>query len=105
MLEAESFCTATSRRHISSDTLSPTDKSEERPAIEKVPAPAYSETYGHVDFSQNGLDTEARVARMTPSNLMLSVVNLTQAMDVSTSRLTKSRAGFRICWCPRYVAS
>lgn len=64
MLEAECFCTVTFRRHISSDELDPADKSKERPAIEKVPSPAYSETYGHVDFSQNGLDTEARVARM-----------------------------------------
>jgi hypothetical protein len=31
-------------------------------SIEEVPLPAYGETYGHVDFSQDGFDTEARVA-------------------------------------------
>ena len=31
-------------------------------SIEEVPPPAYSETYGKVDFSQDGFDTEARVA-------------------------------------------
>lgn len=70
------FCAATVCRHTSSDKLTPSDKRVERPAIERVPSPAYSETYGHVDFSQSGLDTEARVARMTSYNLTLSVTNL-----------------------------
>lgn len=31
-------------------------------SIEEVPLPAYGETYGQVDFSQDGFNTEARVA-------------------------------------------
>ena len=31
-------------------------------SIEDVPPPAYGETYGQVDFSQDGFNTEARVA-------------------------------------------
>lgn len=31
-------------------------------SIEEVPPPAYSETYGMVDFNQDGFNTEARVA-------------------------------------------
>lgn len=30
--------------------------------IEAAPSPAYSQTYGQVDFSQDGFDTNARVA-------------------------------------------
>ena len=31
-------------------------------SIEDVPPPAYGETYGQVGFSQDGFNTEARVA-------------------------------------------
>lgn len=60
--QAERLCVAPFLRHLNSDALSPLEKSAEQPPIEKVPSPAYSDTYGHVDFSQNGLDTQARVA-------------------------------------------
>lgn len=33
-------------------------------SIEEVPPPAYGETYGQIDFSQDGFDTGARVGSM-----------------------------------------
>lgn len=36
--------------------------------IEQAPPPAYSETYGQVDISQDGFDTRARVASMLNSD-------------------------------------
>jgi hypothetical protein len=52
--------------------LNSSEKSAEQQPIEKVPPPAFAETYGHVDFSQDGLDTKARVARTeSPTGLML----------------------------------
>ena len=37
-------------------------------SIEQVPSPAYGQTYGRVDFSQDGFDTKARVAGKSHTN-------------------------------------
>ena len=55
-----------SRTSSNSDTKDPPSialpQASRETSIEDVPPPAYGETYGQVDFSQDGFNTEARVA-------------------------------------------
>lgn len=96
----------TSFSSLNSDTVNPAEDKSERPPIEKVPSPQYSKTYGHFDFSQDGLDTEARIASIASlDDSMLPWLTGGQTMGGSIFISTKSPEDFQICSCLPCVVS
>lgn len=69
-IRSTSVSTAAADRSLRPPVLEVTDPSNSRPhprvgnepLIEEAPPPPYSESYGQVDISQDGFDTQARVA-------------------------------------------
>ena len=70
-------------------------KDDQQPPIEQVPPPAFSQTYGHVDISQDGIDTNARIAGTCTIEVdTLLIANEFKMTDALTFTSIKSRDGY-----------